>query len=560
MKGAQPALGLVLVASAALSAFACSTPIGDRASGDAGLPPPVDAPDADPIVPVPPKDAGVDAAGDAGDAAATDAAIVDAGFDAGEVDAGPLRGFTDEPVRFRVPGGPGLPSFATRQALTSSYAWTLIDFDGDGKLDLVQTGALAAGGRVAVLTDAAGSYWRVFRGTETGFATPALRFAVPDSASTDGFFAAASSDGPRAWGLLDLDGDRRPELVQTADPRLADGAVWSDASGAYWRVYPHGATGFTVDATRFPVPSSGTSLGFATLASEDGAFRWRVVDLDGDGVLDLVQTANPAVAGGAIYSDATGAYWRRYRGIRGATPTSTIAFSPTTERWSVPASGTSDGFFASAYAAPPPSTRFWDTIDVNGDGVLDLLQTADPSVNGGFAWSDSQGQFWRVFRGEATGFSSVAAAWRLPSSGLADGFFRTYAGEAGAPRQWALVDLDGDKTLEIVQTADPSKAGGVVFRDARGPFWRVYKMRVGYTAPTVERYAVPDASTTNGFFAVNADDGPQGPRAWGLVDLNGDGRLDLVQTADPARASLPAVEPRTFTDAAGAYWRVWLGK
>jgi hypothetical protein len=553
--------GLLLIASAAaLSAFACSTPIGDRASGEAGTPPPVDAPDADIVVPVPAKDAGRDAAADAGDAAVVDAAIADTGVDAGEIDAGPLRGFMGDPIRFRVPGGPGLPSFATRQAITASQAWTLVDFDGDGILDLVQTGALAASGRVTVLTDATGPYWRVFRGTATGFATPAVRFAVPDAAVAEGFFAASANDGPRAWALLDLDGDRRPELVQTADPRRTDGAVWSDASGAYWRVYAHGATAFSADATRFPVPPSGTSLGFASVSSDDGAFRWRVVDVEGDGVLDLVQSANPAAAGGVAYADGTGGFWRRFRGVQGAAPSSTIAFATTSERWAVPASGTSDGFFAPTYAAPPPNTRFWDTLDVTGDGVLDLVQTADPSVNGGFAWSDTQGQFWRVFRGEATGFSRVGTAWRLPGSGLADGFFATAARESAAPRQWVLVDLDGDKTFEIVQTADPSKAGGVVFRDGRGPYWRVFKMRVGYINPVAERQAVPDSTTANGFFAANVDDGPLGPRAWSLVDLNGDGRLDLVQTADPSRASLAPAEPRTFTDAAGAYWRVWLGK
>ena len=261
-----------------------------------------------------------------------------------------------------------------------------------------------------------------------------------------------------------------------------------------------------------------------------------------------------------MYADAAGAYWRRFRGVSGATPGSTIAFAAAVERLALPSAGTSDGFFALGYAAPSPNTRHWATVDVNGDGVLDLVQTADPAVNGGFAWSDSQGQFWRVFGGEPAGFARVASAWRVPSSGLADGFFATRASDEGAPRQWTLVDLDGDKAVEIVQTADPSKPGGVVFRDARGPFWRVFKLRAGYTVPSAERLAVPESSTLNGFSAATASDGPLGPRAWMLVDLNGDGRLDLVQTADPSRANLPPSEPRTFSDAAGAYWRVWLAK
>jgi hypothetical protein len=548
-----------IVASFVGSTVACSTPIGGRASGDASLPPAIDAPDAESIVPVPPRDAGRDAASDAGADAGFDAGA-DAGFDAGEVDAGPLRGFLGEPIRFRVPGGPGLPAFGTRASSSGDYAWTLVDIDGDLALDLVQTGARAASGRLSVLVDASGEYWRVFRGTAAGFATPAVRFAVPVAGVPEGFSVASAEDGGAAWALVDLDADRRPELVQTADARRSDGAVWTDAVGAYWRVFKNTPGGFSAAAARFPVPSSGTSLGFASVTASTGALRWSVTDLDGDGVVDLVQTANPATAGGAVYTDGAGPFWRRYRGIAGVAAGVTIGFESTSERFTVPSSGTTDGFFATAYGAPAPNTRFWLTRDLTGDGRPDLVQTADPSVNGGFAWSDSQGQFWRVFRGELSGFASVGVAWRVPSSGLADGFFAPNTEASSSPRQWSLADLEGDGELEIVQTADPSKSAATVFRDARGPYWRVFRMRAGYTPSSPERIAVPESSTASGFFAANVDDGPLGPRAWFLLDLNGDGRLDLVQTADPARSALPEVEPRTFVDGSGSYWRVWLAK
>ena len=49
-------------------------------------------------------------------------------------------------------------------------------------------------------------------------------------------------------------------------------------------------------------------------------------------------------------------------------------------------------------------------------------------------------------------------------------------------------------------------------------------------------------------------DGGNGQRAWFLADLDGDGRLDLVHTADPTRTGL-----YVFTDAQGAYWKVYRG-
>jgi hypothetical protein len=117
------------------------------------------------------------------------------------------------------------------------------------------------------------------------------------------------------------------------------------------------------------------------------------------------------------------------------------------------------------------------------------------------------------------------------------------------------VDLDGDKIAELVQTSDPSRPSGAVFRDATGPYWKVYRPRLGTVTPTVQRFALPESGTTEGFFATSCLDTTGGKRAWLLLDVNGDRKLDLAQTADPSKTGLAA-----FSDTTGPYWKVWLGR
>ena len=43
-------------------------------------------------------------------------------------------------------------------------------------------------------------------------------------------------------------------------------------------------------------------------------------------------------------------------------------------------------------------------MDLNGDGLTDLIQTADSSQDGGIVWSDQAGPYWRVWFNSGNGF------------------------------------------------------------------------------------------------------------------------------------------------------------
>ncbi len=468
-------------------------------------------------------------------------------------------GFEASARRWAVPESGLADGFFAASWLSGARGWALLDLTGDGRPDLVQTSdPEAEDGRIP--RDADGPHWRVFEGGRDGFAPTATRWPVPESGLPDGFFAAFQTLDARAWITLDLTGDGRPDLVQTADPARPGGFVAADAEGAFWRLWENTGRGFAPEARRWSVPESGLSDGFFAGYMGWDARHWGLHDLDGDGRPELVQTGDPSRPGGFAWRDEAGPFWRVWRAA-GAS-----GFEGTPSRWAVPESGLPDGFFAASWHAAAPDTRFWTLRDLDGDGRADLTQTADPAAAGGAVWRDPEGPSWRVFPGRDGGFGP-AERLAIGDSGLPDGFFATATASnppAGPARFWFLADLEADGRPELVQTADPERAGGFAWRDAEGPSWRV--LTLGEAGPSSGSapgssgpprcLPIPESGLADSFFTAWWTDPPgSGVRAWHLTDMNGDGRLDLVQTADPERPGLMA--PR---DADGPFWRVFLGR
>jgi hypothetical protein len=314
-----------------------------------------------------------------------------------------------------------------------------------------------------VWSDGEGPYWKVYLNTGSGFASSWTRWAVPDSGLGDGFFAAMYGDGPRYWSLQDLTADGRPDLVQTADSAQSGGYVWTDTEGAYWRVFKNTGGGFQSAATRWSVPESGLGDGFFTTVYAWGARFWYTMDLDGDGSLELVHTANVDQDNGFVWQDASGPHWRVY-------PRLGDGFAATWTRWNLPESGLGDGFFLPSWT---DGERAWSTLDLDGDGAPELVHTADPSLDGGKVWVDAAGPYWRVFEASGDGFGTSWKRWGVPESGLGDGFF-TAAWTSG-PRAWSVWDMTGDGRLDLVQTADPAVDTGAVWSGAGGAFWKVFE-------------------------------------------------------------------------------------
>jgi hypothetical protein len=374
---------------------------------------------------------------------------------------GQANGFAPDYVRWWVPES-GLNDGFFYTGWSHGTRWfSTRDLNGDSIPDLVQTADPTREGGF-VWRDADGSYWKVWLGRDGGFSRNMTRWAVPNSGLDDGFFALSWANDTHWFSTMDLTGDGRLDLIQTADPNRPGGHVFGEANGAYWKVWPGIESGFSQDFLRWPVPASGMSDGFFYTAWSQSERSFTTMDITGDGHPDLVQTADSQQSGGYVWHDDLGAYWKVW-------PGNGRGFARAPIRWSVPESGLGDGFFTPWWSQ---GERGFATIDLTGDGQPDLIQTADPDQPGGFVWRDAAGPHWLVWPGRDNGFSEIPVRWPVPESGLEDGFF--VPSWSMGERWFTTMDLNGDRRPDMVQTGTSNRTGGYVWRDDIGPFWKVW--------------------------------------------------------------------------------------
>ncbi|MGB0645726.1 MAG: hypothetical protein ACPGQS_01060 [Bradymonadia bacterium] len=448
-------------------------------------------------------------------------------------------GFAEQYQRWSVPQSGSEDGFFSLGWANGTRWFSIFDINGDGRSDIVQTASdQRANG--FVWTDAGGAFWKVWLGKPNGFDDTYLRWSVPDSGLADGFFFTAWNDGPRWFGVRDLNGDSIPDLIQTADSTREGGFVWQDTEGAYWKVWLGRAEGFAPDWIRWSVPQNGLNDGFFTLQWANGNRWFTVIDLDGDLKPELVQTAESDREGGYVFEDQNGAYWRVWQNHG-------HGFEMNDNRWQVPDSGLADGFFFPYWTM---GERTFSVLDMNGDRQLDLVQTADSDRSGGHVWQDSQGPYWRVWLGTGDGFATTWTRWSVPESGLDDGFFATWY--LNGQRSFGTLDMTGDGIPDLVQTADSARSGGHIWRDEVGTYWKVWAGTAEGFKRNVLRWSVPESGHSDGFYTTHS---ASGERWFGIMDINGDGVPDLLQTGDTHRDG-----GFVWQDANGPYWKVWFGE
>lgn len=395
----------------------------------------------------------------------------------------------------------------------SPFTWSLLDLNGDGRLDLVHTEDPESKGH-PFSSAGIGSHWRVYVGGPKGFAPSAVQWTLP----SDTFHAPTFQQGVYRWAMVELTGDQRLDLVLTGDPK-SQGSAYVDDAGAFWRVHRNTGKGFEANAQIWRVPD----VTFDMTSAFSGKWTWSTVDLNGDGWLDLVHTENPTDEGQA-FSGAASPHWRVYLGAAGG-------FAAQATLWAVPGSDI-DALYAST------GKWGWWTLDADGDGRADLVHTEDPNAEGR-AFGGKTDPHWRVYQNTGGGFAPTATLWAVPSEGFDSVTvqFNEWS--------WSTLDLNGDGYVDLVHTEDPT-AQGKAFDGDDGNHWRVYWGGSGGFASDWAPWPVPrpeiDAVWSYGDWG-----------AWGVLDLNGDGCVDWVDTRDPASKSSAYVGPT------GAHWRAHFG-
>ncbi len=400
--------------------------------------------------------------------------------------------------------GRGLVDLEGAPTDVSDHGWALRDLDGDARPELIVTSIGGFDGKILPLGNDAAPRWDVYRNTGEGFAGEPVAWSLPPAPDGPRILVVEGADpapGGLAWSVVDLDIDGFADLAITGRVPIQGFRVPGFPDSPHWEVHRGGPTGFSDVTTTWEVPQGGGKYsGFAAPAgggAADGDELWALLDLDGDGRRDLVVTGAQVddADGAAAFTDG-GAHWRVHRN-------SGSGFNLSYEPWAIPGEGggkggrgyyaTVGGREAAGSTSGPYDATGWETVDVDGDGWLDLVVMNEARPSGATYSRRALGgeagdadPYWLVHRGGPGGFGAPDR-WQTPRGGVAGRGFLWSAGQASPVPQvegasmWRLVDLDGDRRLELVVTglAEPTGEGVVWDWRAPGqadgaPHWQVF--------------------------------------------------------------------------------------
>jgi RHS repeat-associated protein len=355
-----------------------------------------------------------------------------------------------------------------------------IDLDGDGRPDLVRTGGWTATQPV----------WKVHRNVGhlggAMFASQPVDWPAPVGCleKRDQRVAGDLIDSVTLWSTFDMDGDGRPDLVDSRDVNA-------------WRVYRNTGRGFATTYTAWG--ETGCSTGCLDyvrggLPSATNGIDRDTIDLDGDGRPDHVDAR---------------------------------IWSPSSPRWRV-RYNTGQGFAARVDIPAPHAwlrnggpnsadrTIRTDLFDLNGDGLPDKV----------IARGNSGGWHWDVWYGTGRGFVPNPVAWPSPPRDFLrawDATLREY--------RYDVLDVNGDALPDFVDASGWT---------ASTPQWTIYANTgqgfagaVAFYAPAPLRKKHPDTALE----ALQID----------TFDVDGNGYPDIVRlpgtTGSTAQIWLAHPEP-----------------
>ncbi|MBI2877522.1 MAG: VCBS repeat-containing protein, partial [Candidatus Tectomicrobia bacterium] len=323
-----------------------------------------------------------------------------------------------------------------------------IDMDGDGLVDYVDTKDW----------NSQTKQWQVYRNNGQGFKTPILWSAPAEFIQT-----INKNTGVTNQDTFDLNGDGKPDYV------VCDGSLPS------WQVYWNRGNGF--DST--PTPWTSTQSRCRSYNPTNQNTYLDTLDINGDGKPDHVYTQgwsdtnqkwkvylNQYPAQNGFDSDGIDFLVERQDGgsedlsiIRIGAGASLNTFDINSDglpdlvrapgagigKWWIYLNEGTRIRYRATWSPPLNAIRFqdpngsytWDTLDINGDGLVDLVD--------GTNWSEDN-TYWEVYLGTGNmdqGFLFTAQKWKalLPFTP----FVRQTSG-----RGYDVFDIDGDGLVDFV--------------------------------------------------------------------------------------------------------------
>jgi hypothetical protein len=190
-----------------------------------------------------------------------------------------------------------------------SQLWTVMDMNGDSKVDLVvfqekQSGLWNVPGLPGT------PYWKVYLGTSTGFSSAATNWSLPSGGyissgnnisyyDITNFSSQGPDNGSQLWTVMDMNGDSKVDMVVFQEKQSGLWNVPGLPGTPYWKIYLGTSTGFSSAATNWSLPSggyisSGNNLSYYTISNsssqgpDNGSQLWTVMDMNGDNKVDMV--------------------------------------------------------------------------------------------------------------------------------------------------------------------------------------------------------------------------------------------------------------------------------
>ncbi len=281
--------------------------------------------------------------------------------------------------------------------------------------------------------------------------------------------------GPEGDADTDADGDADSDTdadADCADPRFGPSAsAWT----------------FPAD---FPIDTF-ESFGGTSQVS------WSLMDLQGDGVSDLVVSRWDAVSIDGLGSSKWLVFDNQGDG-----------FAESASAWSFPA-----GFPADTFESFGGTSQVsWALMDLQGDGRSDLVVSRwDATSIDGLGTTK-----WLVYDNQGDGFAETARAWTFPA-GFPTDTFESFGGTSQVG--WALMDLQGDGLSDLVV----SRWDAAAIEGLGTTKWLVFDNHGSGFAETASAWTFPSDFPTDTFEAF----GGTSQVSWTLMDLEDQGAPDL---------------------------------
>ena len=423
------------------------------------------------------------------------------------------QGFTSPALQWNIPA-----ILDTSEYQVSYSIHQVIDMNGDGKLDLVDSENEATEGTADVFLNGNQKFWKVYLNTGSGFSATAAQWNIPAILDSNEFQISQS-----IHQVIDMNGDGKPDLIDSEN-EATEGTcdVFYNGNQKYWKVYLNTGSGFSATATQWNIP--------AVLDSTDCQIFTTIhqlIDMNGDGKPDMVDSENEATEGTCdLFFNGSQKYWKVYLNTG-------FGFDPTAMQWNMPAVlDTTECQIA---------VTIHQLIDMNGDGKPDLVDSENEATEGtcDVFFSGNQ-KYWKVYLNTGSGFTATASQWNMPA--VLD---TTECQISTTIHQ--VIDMNGDRKADLVDSENEATEGTCdVFFNGNQKYWKVYmNTGSGFNATAIQ-WNMP--------VVLDSNECQISQSVHQVIDFDGDRNLDLIDSENEATEGTADV----FYNGNQKYWKVYL--